>query len=278
MNNNHLFFDMDGTLLNSNNEILQENINAIKKAKESNIAVSIATGRSINMTIKYINDLQIIDPVVLANGNFIYLPLERKIKVLGKDLNKSVKSYVVEYLKRVGGTITWFSEKKDYVYSNINESSYIDEYSTNVLDLSSLSIDELEAFLLSNNVYHLSLAYVGKGIQDDKTFEQLTEEFRILEKLNLCKVSSNSNKFIDCDNIGINKEVAINYLVKTTNIDPNKIYVFGDSNNDLPMFKKYKNSVAMGNAIADLKTIAKYTIEDHNTPGIANFLQKEFKI
>ena len=50
------------------------------------------------------------------------------------------------------------------------------------------------------------------------------------------------------------------------------IYCFGDDYNDIGMFKFCKNAVAMGNAISELKTIAKFVTETNDNDGVAKFL------
>jgi len=47
--------DMDGTLLNENATISQENAKAIKKAQEEGVEVVIATGRPYNSALKALN-------------------------------------------------------------------------------------------------------------------------------------------------------------------------------------------------------------------------------
>lgn len=53
-----------------------------------------------------------------------------------------------------------------------------------------------------------------------------------------------------------------------------KLIVFGDDFSDIEMFENSGTSVAMGNAILELKQIATYVTEDNNQNGIANFIHK----
>ena len=48
----------------------------------------------------------------------------------------------------------------------------------------------------------------------------------------------------------------------------------GDGENDLEMLKQCKNSVAMGNAINEVKEIASYITSDINEDGIYNAFKK----
>lgn len=276
-NKKHIFFDMDGTLLNSEHKILDENILEIKKLQQEGVGISLATGRSITMVMKYIKQLNVLDPCVLANGNFIYYPNANKIKVIGKNLNSKVKEFFINYLKEYGGTITWFDETKDYIYSTTNGKNTILEYTNNIYDLSNLSLNDLENLLLSNNVYHLTIMLDKENDSPHKTIESLTLYFKELEKLGLCKITNTSNIFIDADNLYIDKCNTIKYLINEIKIQEQNVYVFGDSNNDFNMIKYFKNSFAMGNALKKVKDVASNVIGSNNVPSIACVLQNFFK-
>lgn len=276
-NKKHIFFDMDGTLLNSEHKILDENILEIKKLQQEGVGISLATGRSITMVMKYIKQLNVLDPCVLANGNFIYYPNANKIKVIGKNLNSKVKEFFINYLKEYGGTITWFDETKDYIYSTTNGKNTILEYTNNIYDLSNLSLNNLENLLLSNNVYHLTIMLDKENDSPHKTIESLTLYFKELEKLGLCKITNTSNIFIDADNLYIDKCNTIKYLINEIKIQEQNVYVFGDSNNDFNMIKYFKNSFAMGNALKKVKDVASNVIGSNNVPSIACVLQNFFK-
>ena len=61
---------------------------------------------------------------------------------------------------------------------------------------------------------------------------------------------------VDC-----NKAVGIEYYAKHLGIEPNNIYVVGDSGNDITMFNKYyENSYCMKHAYPSVKKYAKHTI------------------
>ena len=68
------------------------------------------------------------------------------------------------------------------------------------------------------------------------------------------------------------KEKSIDEISKKYKISSNDIYCFGDDYNDIGMFKFCKNAVAMGNAISELKTIAKFLTETNDNDGVAKFL------
>ena len=61
-----------------------------------------------------------------------------------------------------------------------------------------------------------------------------------------------------------NKAAAVRFFQKYLNIGNDETAVFGDSENDIPMFELTENSYAMKNAPADIRQKAKHVTEDDN--------------
>ena len=58
------------------------------------------------------------------------------------------------------------------------------------------------------------------------------------------------------------------YVADHLNISTDDCYAFGDSNNDISMFKAAGHGIAMGNACDELKEIAEYVTDSVNDDGI----------
>lgn len=60
---------------------------------------------------------------------------------------------------------------------------------------------------------------------------------------------------------GVDKGIILQDVVKSLNIDEDYTMVVGDSGNDIPMFKRFKNSFVMSHAPDEVKKEAKYVVE-----------------
>ena len=60
----------------------------------------------------------------------------------------------------------------------------------------------------------------------------------------------------------------LTYVADHLNISTDDCYAFGDSNNDISMFKAAGHGIAMGNACDELKEIAEYVTDSVNDDGI----------
>ena len=78
----HLFSDMDGTVLNSNGEISEVNISAIK---ESKLPFTLVSARSPQKLKKTIDSLEIDGVHVSFNGGLIFEKIDKEITILHKE-------------------------------------------------------------------------------------------------------------------------------------------------------------------------------------------------
>lgn len=68
----------------------------------------------------------------------------------------------------------------------------------------------------------------------------------------------------------VDKSHAINHVIQTLRIDKNNTYAFGDNINDLPMFKSVGHTIAMGNAVDELKQSAEFVTTSITEDGLWN--------
>ncbi|WP_272867729.1 HAD family hydrolase [Ferroacidibacillus organovorans] len=65
------------------------------------------------------------------------------------------------------------------------------------------------------------------------------------------------------------KEAALQRALNEIGVSPEKAMVFGDDHNDLGLFQLCGYPIAMGNAIDELKALAKYVTETNDADGVA---------
>ena len=73
---------------------------------------------------------------------------------------------------------------------------------------------------------------------------------------------------------GATKALAIRRLARTLGAE--RIVVFGDNRNDLPMFEIADLAVAVSNAIPEVLERADIIIGDHNSSAVAEFILSDF--
>ena len=256
-----VFFDIDGTLTNSNKVISENTINTLNKLIERNIFIVLCSGRANSYIKQYLKQINKSKYSISNNGALIY----------DNDLNKIIISH------------TLYSKDLEYLwnYSNDTKSGFIintvnNKYSNNfvknkedkiIIDkLSDVKEDKVQ-LVISNgdiNVMKELELYIN-----NKTNLKVIN--KSLDYLNEIK---DGYYFFDVVNKNVSKGNAINDLLKVLNINKKNSLCFGDSVNDIDMFKSVGISVAMGNAIEDLKNIADYITDTNDDDGISNFFDK----
>lgn len=76
----------------------------------------------------------------------------------------------------------------------------------------------------------------------------------------------------------IDKATAVRQIQALHGIDASHTFVFGDGQNDLGMMQAAQYSVAMGNALPEVKAAANFVTETNTNDGVARFLQQQFNL
>lgn len=264
--------DMDGTLLNSNNEVSADNINALKKANEMGIHIIITTGR-IFASAKYYSTLIGIDaPIITANGasikdkgdgHVIYSnPIPTHILI---EVAKILKSHNLKANFTTSNTIfTSYEIPETHTYKIMNK-IVPDDLKVNFITFNNITdgFSKFEGDVLK--------CFVGEDINLEglaNARKEITDRFS--EDLHI--VSSGENNFEIMQTLS-SKGNAAKRLSEKLGINKDEVICIGDSENDLSMIQFAGASVAMGNAMELLKSEADYITETNNNSGVARAIE-----
>lgn len=89
-------------------------------------------------------------------------------------------------------------------------------------------------------------------------------------------LSASSKHNIEMIPHGVDKATAIAHLQQVYQTDSAHTLVFGDGPNDIGMMEQADISVAMGNALPEVKQAAHYVTDNNTDDGVAHFLNKFF--
>ncbi len=85
---------------------------------------------------------------------------------------------------------------------------------------------------------------------------------------------TDEGRVIQVGSIEASKYNGVESIRKRLGIKKNEVAVFGDDINDLEMISGYENSVAMGNAVPEIKAAARFVTNDNDDDGIAFAIEK----
>lgn len=262
--------DMDGTLLNDEKKISDENIEAIKKANERGVKVTISTGR-LHTSAKYYADLLNVKvPVISSNGAYIREKDKGEAvykNQLGYENCKKVLNVIEEYkfeayFHCAEEIISSNPVSKDYMYYRLNKDLPQD------MKIKFTITSEIEKTLKKKS------EEVLKCILFCKNTDVLDEAKRKLSQFDELEITTSGINNIEVNSKGVCKGKAVKMLSEFYNINTEEIICIGDSYNDLSMIKCAGLGIAMGNSSDYIKQEAQYITDDNNNNGVAKAIEK----
>lgn len=264
MNTKIAFFDIDGTLVNVPNGMMhptQKTIDALMKFKQQGHKIVIATARG--EAPESIQEIPF-DGYICSDGH--YIRFDNDIIIDDIMSTKQIQKQMNVYQKYHGRSMfnghhnTWCAFLDDPLV--IKHREMFQGTSQRPTDVN----EEFEA----KDVQAISCCVLFD------TADALWQAYHELEdELTMIPYETGLIR-MDVYNKGFTKGTACEYLYKKLGIDYEHTYAFGDGVNDVEMFKLIKHSVAMGNAVESLKSIASEITESVDNDGIAHYFHKHF--
>lgn len=251
-----LFFDVDGTLVDIKTHRVPESaMIAIREARQHGNKIFIATGRSHTFLDLAGLPKGLIDGYVTLNGAVCLV--EGKEISLIKIPPKTVKALSDVCINK--GFTCLFVTMEGMIVANPDEDFKIgfQEY----FSLGHVPVTDF-ASMLNKDVYQMTVFF------DEATEKELKPQFPELE------FNRWFPTFADITCKGVNKAAGIEIMSRYFGIEQADTIAFGDGGNDIPMLKKAAIGVAMGNASAEVKSIADIITDSVDDNGIYNILRR----
>ncbi len=229
--------DLDGTLLNSNHEISDENFKVLQYLHEQGHHIIINTGRAVEDVLKFdaVQELRI--PIISINGTVLY----SKSREILFEASVPISTYkeLFPILKKIGLWIMVYTNQGGFPCRNPE----IQDKNDDEIEPIFHDYDYNQIFEKDNLKIYKVMA-VSRKDQLDKIDQA---KRAIKDTLQLSMASSHPNN-VEFTSIEANKGAALQRYQQLTNLHFDEIFAFGDGGNDVDQFKVATTSVAMGNA------------------------------
>jgi Cof subfamily protein (haloacid dehalogenase superfamily) len=250
-----IVLDLDGTLLNSKKQISKRNLFALQKVKAEDINIIFATARPPR-AVKY-EDINLFSfgTVVFYNGGLFQCNVtDREIHYsISKELVGSIFDYCLSVDPKSNISVEVKDEWLTYKSLDYREMMKITTNATII------SIEKLKTFDCTKIL-----------ITDCHNSEYIINKFG--DQVNI--LSTDDGKLIQIMSLKSSKENAVKYLIESLGYKMSDVMCFGDDFNDLGLFQSCGISIAMGNAIKELKEIATEITETNDNDGVALILER----
>jgi hypothetical protein len=260
--------DIDGTLLNSQNEVTPETIEAIQEARKAGVRVVLATGRSAPEAVDYANQTGCDDRAVILGGAAI-AEMDAGRHLRRWDIAPEAAAQVLETLRGLSlksmvfaGEVNLLDTQSDAYFRAI----YPDEsfFDTTVVT------PDIGAYLRENG---LSLTKIhARGNPAD--LPPILELLKNIPNLTLTNCGPDNIEVLAA---GVDKGRALRLLGETWNIRPEDMAAIGDSDNDLTMLRAVGWPTAMGNATEEVKAAGRMVTRSNDQNGVACAIRQLLK-
>ncbi len=262
--------DLDGTLMRGDKSVSERSISIINKLIEEGMNFTVASARSVSSLQHIVKPLDISIPLVVRNGTALAAPGTLEIMekaVFTKEEVSSIREILTD-LPVYGFTSIWHGGEMEKVFyageHSLGIKKYLEEHEGEkglkiVSDIDELWAGDVGYITMIDDRDVLRPVY--EKVKDSSGWEAVFQQDSYDEEywLEICPENSTKAK-------------AIVRLMEKLGLE--KIVVFGDSVNDIPMFQVADEAYAVENALPELKKYATAVIGSNEEDGVAEYLQQ----
>ncbi|GAB6099939.1 Cof-type HAD-IIB family hydrolase [Halanaerocella petrolearia] len=274
--------DLDGTTLNSEKEISEENIRVIKEAQKEGHIVMVLSGRSRKSISEKLTKYGLDCPIGATNGTAVFVDGELiELTSLTQSQNREIITkldeefmpYNVTTNKGVIAPSDW-NERFERVISSgrVPEEYYKNEhyemFTNSPIEAGQTLFDNIEEVL--NNEELMLQKYFVLGLDPDQN-EKVESYLASVKETKIVKPSSFS---FDVSHINGHKGNGLKVMARHFNIPLENTVAIGDEGNDIPMLEVAGLSIAMESGNEEVKKQSDVITLSNDEHGVAYAIKK----
>ncbi|WP_297281894.1 Cof-type HAD-IIB family hydrolase [uncultured Anaerococcus sp.] len=257
--------DLDGTLLGSDEEIVNKNKEVIKKLHDKGIKIVIATGRPFNgfWWIREELGLEDYEDYSISNtGAFVRRNADAKI-IIDNSMDKKDYEKISSLIEDEDIQLGLFT--KDVLYNNADEVNEGFKKDQEILRMPRQKFKDFED--IEEKIARVN--FMGTEEVLDKFYDKVKED---LEKDYM--LIRNETYSLEVHQKSSGKANSLKRLCEYLDIDLDKVIYFGDGSNDKESLELAGFGIAMGNANDESKKAADKETLSNDDGGVGKFLEQ----
>ncbi len=254
--------DVDGTLVDRKKRLAPATVDAVRRLREAGVPFTIISARPPSGVLPLVTTLGIEGPVGAFNGGTIFKAPEYlkdgstvERHTIDPDVVRGMFALVADapVSAWVFSDGQWHADTLDNPHVH-NERIAADQEPVVLTDMSALYDKADKVTFVSDDPALLGrLTHEGHDRFGDKA-----------------TIGQSQTYYLDVTDLAANKGTGVEALAKAHGVSLAQVAVFGDMNNDVPMFDLAGFSVAMGQAPADVKARADAVSTSNDDDGVAH--------
>ncbi|MFD1484390.1 HAD family hydrolase [Lacticaseibacillus baoqingensis] len=260
--------DIDGTLSFDHQHVSAKTVAVLKQLLDAGHAFYAATGRMYNLAKIMTAQVDPRAEVIASNGAVYDFNGERVHHLMGEQALRATEAAAGQ----AALTAVYFTDDSVY-YTKTPQQAVVDTLMAFANTAAEIAVEQVHT--VKNLLTHANEITNGMIVSPTDP-EPLVKTMMTLAAKNVLHLSASDPTNIELIPKHIDKSTAIAELQAKTGIPASRTIVFGDGLNDLGMLKAAGISVAMGNAVPEVKAAARYQTLANTEDGIAHFLSNYF--
>lgn len=268
-----LVFDLDGTLLNEHEKLAPQTKHALSELDKLGVNWTVATGRMPHGAREALPGIRFKHPQVYKNGVLMWdlnedkviskMPMDRteSLEVCMRLKQHGIRPWLntIDHEDNIGAVISGIVTARDKRWA---------EY----LAKEGIVVQQRDDFSdVEDHILNIFAATDNKAVMD--MAEELADIIGVAVFAGH-DMYAPDGYWMDIHHAGGTKGDAVKLIQEQ--VGAKKVICFGDSDNDLSMFKLADESYAMGQGLDILKDIATATIGKNSEHGVAKFLAERY--
>src|SRR5688572_8751335 len=251
-----LALDIDGTLVNSRDELTPRVREALRRAVQSGIRLVLATGRRYSRALPLVEPLGLEAPLVTASGALIKNPLDHQTLYCAQ-FGRPLLCRLLGVLDQAGYHAVLYADTFDQGFDFYCVT--LDVQSAELLDFYNLNAGCHRLWpVLMHDPPEAIFSGFAIGTKEEMRVLAAELERQLPEQLYVHVLRSPRYKGFMCEicPAGVSKWSGIQRLAHHWGIADDEICAVGDDVNDIPMIRGAALGIAMGNALPEVKAAA----------------------
>lgn len=254
--------DMDDTLLNADSDLTPRTLDALRRAMDAGVMVSLSSGRMPESMLPFAERIGVNAPMILFNGALIY-DHRTDTTLFSNPIPADIALGVAKMIESMGIYLQIYPGKGYYCN---RRTEHTDRYEASIrVPCTELGVPVSE-WMQGGMIKMLAIA-TPEVI--DAAQKELQKAFP--KGVNFMKSKAH---YLEIVGEGIDKGSAIRVLAEKLGLSTDEIMAFGDGQNDASMIAAAGLGVAMENAVAESKAVAQMIAPRSTEDGVAQVIEE----
>lgn len=257
--------DLDGTLLNSQQQLTERTEKALKAALAKGVQVMLATGKTFTSGRKLVEKLGLTTPGIYNQGTVAY-NADGSLR-FQHTLTPSLSRQVITFAEDRGYQVTLYCGNRILARST---SGWLKQLHSKYEEPMPETVGSLQNMLDTVPVNKILVVAEGDARRIKALRWQLGMQINGTARL----MQTGVNEVLEILPPGVSKGLALKALLKELKIPTSAVLAIGDAENDIEMLQTAGIGVAMGNALQPVKDAAKHVVASNDADGVAEAVER----